>query len=85
MPKPSPTVVVWPRGIEEAAPIVRIALEHRLPLVPFGAEASLEGHVAALAGGISVDMREMDAIGRPSLDDLDVVVQAGATRRKGHP
>src|SRR6201999_2265640 len=39
------------------------------------------GHVAAVAGGISVDMREMDAIGRPSLDDLDVVVQAGATRR----
>jgi len=74
-------MVVWPRSIEEAAAVVRIALEHRLPLVPFGAGTSLEGHVAALAGGISVDMREMDAIGRPSLDDLDVVVEAGVTRR----
>ena len=80
-PEAQPDVVVWPRSIEEAAAIVRIALEHRLPLVPFGAGTSLEGHVAALAGGISVDMREMDAIGRPSLDNLDVAVQAGATRR----
>ena len=73
--------MVWPRSNDEAAAIVRIALEHDLPLIPFGAGTSLEGHVAALAGGISVDMREMDAIGRPSLDDLDVVVQAGVTRR----
>ncbi len=80
-PEGRPDVVVWPRGVEEAAGIVRIAAEHRLPVVPFGAGTSLEGHVAALAGGISVDMREMDAIGRPSLEDLDVVVQAGATRR----
>jgi D-lactate dehydrogenase (cytochrome) len=80
-PEARPDVVVWPRSVEEAAGIVRIALEHRLPLVPFGAGTSLEGHVAALAGGISVDMREMDAIGRPSIEDLDVVVQAGATRR----
>ncbi|HEY1518113.1 MAG TPA: FAD-linked oxidase C-terminal domain-containing protein [Solirubrobacteraceae bacterium] len=80
-PEARPDMVVWPRGIDEAAAIVRIAAEHRLPLVPFGAGTSLEGHVAALAGGISVDMREMDTIGRPSLEDLDVVVGAGVTRR----
>jgi D-lactate dehydrogenase (cytochrome) len=80
-PEARPDLVVWPRSTEEAAAIVRIALGHRLPLVPFGAGTSLEGHVAALSGGVSVDMREMDAIGRPSLDDLDVVVQAGVTRR----
>ena len=76
-----PDAVVWPRGVEEAAAIVRVAAEHRLPVVPFGAGTSLEGHVAALGGGISIDMREMDAIGRPALDDLDVFVQAGVTRR----
>jgi D-lactate dehydrogenase (cytochrome) len=80
-PESRPDMVVWPRSVEEAAAVVRIAAEHRLPLVPFGAGTSLEGHVAALAGGISVDMREMDMIGRPSLEDLDVVVQAGVTRR----
>jgi D-lactate dehydrogenase (cytochrome) len=76
-----PDMVVWPRSLDEAAGIVQVAARHRLPLVPFGAGTSLEGHVAALGGGISVDMRELCAIGRPNLDDLDVTVQAGATRR----
>jgi D-lactate dehydrogenase (cytochrome) len=80
-PEARPDAVVWPRTTEEAAAIVRVALEHRVPLIPFGGGTSLEGHVAALAGGISVDMREMNRIGSPSLDDLDVVVQAGVTRR----
>ena len=81
-PEARPDAVVWPRSTEEAAEIVKVAAAHRLPLVPFGAGTSLEGHVAALAGGISVDMREMNAIGTPSLDDLDVHVQAGVTRRQ---
>jgi D-lactate dehydrogenase (cytochrome) len=80
-PDAPPDVVVWPRSVEEAAAIVGIAAEHRLPVVPFGAGTSLEGHVAALAGGISIDMREMNAIDKPSTEDLDVVVQAGVTRR----
>jgi D-lactate dehydrogenase (cytochrome) len=80
-PAAAPDVVVWPRSTDEAAAIVRVAAAHRLPLIPFGAGTSLEGHVAALAGGISVDMREMNAIGRPSIEDLDVHVQAGVTRR----
>jgi D-lactate dehydrogenase (cytochrome) len=80
-PEARPDVVVWPRDVEEAAAVVRIALEHRLPVVPFGAGTSLEGHVAALAGGISVDMREMNHIAPPSLEDLDVLVEAGVTRR----
>lgn len=80
-PEARPDMVVWPRGADEAAGVVRIAAAHRLPLVPFGAGTSLEGHVAALAGGICVDMREMDAISPPSIDDLDVAVEAGVTRR----
>jgi D-lactate dehydrogenase (cytochrome) len=81
-PEARPDAVVWPRSTEEAAAIVRVAAAHRLPLVPFGAGTSLEGHVAALAGGICVDMREMNAIATPSLEDLDVHVQAGVTRRQ---
>jgi D-lactate dehydrogenase (cytochrome) len=80
-PEARPDMVVWPRTIDEAVAVVRVAARHRLPVIPFGAGTSLEGHVAALAGGISVDMRELNAIGRPSLEDLDVTVQAGATRR----
>jgi len=74
-------MVVWPRGVDEAAAIVRVAATHRIPLIPFGAGTSLEGQIAALGGGICVDMREMNAISPPSIEDLDVVVQAGVTRR----
>ena len=81
-PEARPDMVVWPRSTEEAAAIVSVAAAHRVPIVPFGAGTSLEGHVAALAGGLSVDMREMNAIGRLSVEDLDVVVQAGVTRRQ---
>jgi D-lactate dehydrogenase (cytochrome) len=71
-PAAPPDIVVWPRSIDEAAAIVGVAAAHRVPIVPFGAGTSLEGQV---------DMRELNAIGRPSIEDLDVVVQAGATRR----
>jgi D-lactate dehydrogenase (cytochrome) len=81
-PEARPDAVVWPRSIDEAAAIVRIAAVHRLPIVPFGAGTSLEGHVAALAGGISVDMREMNRISNLSLENLDVQVEAGVTRRQ---
>jgi D-lactate dehydrogenase (cytochrome) len=81
-PDAPPDAVVWPASTEEAAAIVRVAAAARLPLVPFGAGTSLEGHVAALAGGICVDMREMNRIFPPSLTDLDVVVEAGVTRRQ---
>jgi D-lactate dehydrogenase (cytochrome) len=80
-PEARPDMVVWPRSVPEAAAIVRVAAVNRLPLIPFGAGTSLEGHVAALGGGISVDMREMNAIEPPSVEDLDVAVQAGVTRR----
>jgi D-lactate dehydrogenase (cytochrome) len=80
-PGAPPDAVVWPRSIDEAAAIVGVCAAHRLPIVPFGAGTSLEGHVAALAGGVSLDMTAMNAIGRPSLENLDVVVGAGVTRR----
>ena len=80
-PEARPDAVVWPRSTQEAAAIVGVCAAHRLPIVPFGAGTSLEGHVAALAGGVSIDTGELDQIGRPSLENLDVVVGAGVTRR----
>jgi D-lactate dehydrogenase (cytochrome) len=81
-PPATPDAVVLPHSTEEAARIVRACRDHKVPLVPFGAGTSLEGHVAALQGGISVDMREMDEILRLSVPDMDVTVQAGVTRRQ---
>jgi D-lactate dehydrogenase (cytochrome) len=77
-----PDAVVFPRTNEECVGVVRACRAHRTPIIPFGAGTSLEGHVMALRGGISVDMRELNRILRLSIDDLDVTVQAGVTRRQ---
>ena len=80
-PPAPPDVVVWPRSVEEAAAVVRACARRRAPLIPFGAGTSLEGHIAAREGGVCVDMGQMDAVLRLSVEDLDVTVQAGVTWR----
>src|SRR4051812_47317173 len=75
-----PDAVCFPVSTEEVAAIAVIAARHRLPIVPFGAGSSLEGHVNAIHGGITIDLREMKQIVRVSVDDLDATVEAGVTR-----
>jgi D-lactate dehydrogenase (cytochrome) len=81
-PAAAPDAVLYPASTEEAAEIVGVCARHRAPIVPFGAGTSLEGHVQALQGGVSVDTREMNRILRLSIEDLDVTVQAGVTRKQ---
>jgi D-lactate dehydrogenase (cytochrome) len=81
-PPAPPDLVVFPMSTEEVAAVVRTAARYRLPLVPFGAGTSLEGHVAAVAGGISVDLTRMNRIVRVEVDDLDATVEAGVTHRQ---
>src|SRR3954447_2875105 len=78
----APDLVVYPRNTEEAAEVVRACIRHKTPIVPFGAGTSLEGHVAALDGGVSIDMSQANRILRLSVEDMDVTVQAGVTRRQ---
>ena len=77
-----PDVVVFPTTTEEVAAVVRVAASHGAPVVPFGAGSSLEGHVSAVHGGISLDLTRMNRILRVSADDLDCTVEAGVTRRQ---
>lgn len=77
-----PDAVVWPQSTEEVADIVTICAKHKVPIIPFGTGTSLEGGVNAPAGGISIDLQEMDAILSVNSEDLDVTVQAGVTREK---
>ena len=76
----APDIVCFPHATDEVAAIVKIAGAHRLPIVPFGAGTSLEGHVNAIHGGICIDLREMNSIVRVNVDDLDATVEAGVTR-----
>ena len=78
----TPDLVCFPHSTEEVTRIVQISARHGLPVVPFGAGTSLEGHVHAMRGGISIDMRQMNRILRVSVDDMDATVEAGVSRKQ---
>jgi D-lactate dehydrogenase (cytochrome) len=78
-PPHRPDVVVYPESTAEVAAVLGYANERAIPVVPFGAGTSLEGHVIPVRGGISLDLTRMNAIDVHP-DDLQAVVQAGATR-----
>lgn len=81
LPNQPPDAVVWPLSTEEVQDIVKVAAAHRVPIIPFGAGTSLEGHINAPFGGLSLDFSRMDAILSVNERDLDAVVQAGVSRR----
>jgi D-lactate dehydrogenase (cytochrome) len=77
-----PAAVCFPLNNEEVVAIVRLCHAHQTPIIPFGAGSSLEGHVIATQGGVSIDLTRMNKILRVSADDLDCTVQAGVTRQQ---
>ena len=82
LPPIPPDAVCFPLNTEEVASIVRCCYQHHTPVIPFGAGSSLEGHIFAFQGGVSVDLSRMNQILRVSADDLDCTVQAGVTRQQ---
>lgn len=82
MPACPPQAVAYPLDIGEVQRIVAACSAHRVPLIPYGAGTSAEGHISALHGGISVNMGRMDRVLRVSPEDMDATVQAGVTRKQ---
>ena len=80
LPNEPPDAVIYPQGTEDVQRIVRICAEHGLPIIPFGVGSSLEGHVNAPQGGVSIDFRDMNKLIAVHAEDLDCVVQPGITR-----
>ena len=78
----SPDAVVFAGSSEEVAFVARTCYEAGVPMIPFGTGTSLEGHVAAIHGGITVDVSRMDQVLDVSIDSLDCRVQAGVTREQ---
>jgi D-lactate dehydrogenase (cytochrome) len=79
-PPHRPDVVVFPQSTAEVSAVLAYADGAGIPVVPFGAGTSLEGHVIPLRGGISLDLTRLDRILALRTDDLSATVQAGVTR-----
>ncbi|NNL74053.1 MAG: FAD-binding protein, partial [Silicimonas sp.] len=76
-----PDAVVFAQSTEDVAETVRVAADHKVPIIAFGTGTSLEGHVNAPGGGICIDLSRMNAVLEVHPEDLDVVVQPGVTRK----
>ena len=78
----APDAVVFPNKRAEVQQIIQLCSEHDTPVIPFGVGTSLEGHITALRGGISLDLSNMNSVLRVNAEDLDVTVEAGVTRKQ---
>src|SRR5690606_24206887 len=76
-----PDAVVFPQSGEDVQQIVRICSRHRVPVIPYGTGTSLEGHINAPLGGVSIDFRDMNRVLAVHAEDLDCVVEPGITRK----
>jgi D-lactate dehydrogenase (cytochrome) len=76
-----PDAVVFPQSTADVQDVVRICAAHRVPVIPFGTGTSLEGHINAPFGGVSIDFRDMNRVLAVHAEDLDCVVEPGVTRK----
>ncbi len=81
-PYAPPDAVVFPESTEEVRDVVNLCRRHRVPMIPYGVGTSLEGHILAIHGGVSIDLSRMNRIVAVHESDLDAVVQAGVTRKQ---
>lgn len=77
-----PAAVVFAESTQDVADAVKLAAEHRVPVIPYGAGSSLEGHLLAVQGGISLDVSRMNQIVAIQAEDMTVTVQPGVTRKQ---
>ena len=81
IPNQAPDAVVFAGSTQDVQTVVRVCAEHHVPLIAYGTGTSLEGHVNAPAGGISLDTSRMNQVLQVNAEDLDCVVQPGVTRQ----
>jgi D-lactate dehydrogenase (cytochrome) len=81
-PVTPPDAVVYAESTDDVAAAVALCRAHKVPVIPYGAGSSLEGHLLAVQGGVSIDVSRMNAVVSINAEDLTATVQAGVTRKQ---
>ena len=81
-PVPPPSAVIFAECTQDVADAVKLASQYQVPVIPFGVGSSLEGHLLAVQGGISIDLTRMNKVLSINAEDLTVTVQPGVTRKQ---
>jgi D-lactate dehydrogenase (cytochrome) len=81
-PPLAPDAVVFAESNDDAIALVQLCNQHRVPLIPYGVGSSIEGHLLAVQGGVSLDLSRMNRMLAVNAEDLTVTVQAGVTRKQ---
>jgi D-lactate dehydrogenase (cytochrome) len=81
IPNRPPDAVVYAESEADVVEVVRVAAAHKVPVIAYGTGTSLEGHINATIGGITIDVSRMNRIKAINAEDLDVVVEPGVTRK----
>ena len=79
---PPPAAVVFAQSTADVSDAIQLAARYRVPVIPFGVGSSLEGHLLAVQGGISLDVSRMNQVLAINAEDLTVTVQPGVTRKQ---
>ncbi|KAF4042167.1 FAD linked oxidases C-terminal domain [Phytophthora infestans] len=77
-----PDAVAFVESTEEVVEVIKICAANRTPIIPFGAGTSIEGHISAVAGGVSIDLSGMNGILKLDRQSMSVKVEAGVTREQ---
>ena len=77
-----PDAVVFAECTKDVSDTVKLAAQYQTPVIPFGVGSSLEGHLLAVQGGISLDVSRMNRVLQIHAEDLTVTVQPGVTRKQ---
>jgi D-lactate dehydrogenase (cytochrome) len=78
---PPPAAVVFAESTQDVSDAIKLCAQYKVPVIPFGVGSSLEGHLLAVEGGISIDVGRMNKILSVNAEDLTVTVQAGVCRK----